>query len=153
MCVSAIPQGSVQGAQADVSAGRPPFVRMAYPTKLLRAAPGLQLTFGHHDAHGADGPLMDLQGGEVLHAPIRSFQNLHARVEAGQRVAEVTPEPGQNWHLKHVAAMDGAAAAEEWRRNSFPLLRPVGRGVTRLDFRLSRIGVQQAAFRRRHGSV
>lgn len=153
MCVSAIPQGGVRDAQAEVSAGRLPFVRMAYPTKLLlRATPGLQLTFGHHDAQGADGPLVDLRGGEVLHAPIRSFQDLHTRMETGQRVAEVTPEPSQNWHLKRVAAMDGAAVAEEWRRNSFPLLRPVERGATRLDFRLSRIGLRQAPFQRRYSS-
>ena len=132
-----------------VEAGQIPFAQGAYPTKLLvRARPSLQITFGHHDAHGLDAPLAALDAGEVLHAPIRSFDDLQHRAEAGRRVAVVTPEPNMNWHLKRIAAMGAHDLAVEWRANSFNPLRPARAGATRLDWRLARVAWQQRAFRR-----
>lgn len=149
MCVVALPAGSSGEGRARVSSGDLPFLRITYPTKvLLRTNPSLCISFGNHDASGTAGPLVPLIDGEILHAPMRSFERLHQRAEAGRRTQVVTPEPDQNWHLKRVAAMDEAALAEEWRKNSYRLLSPVRKGATRLDLRLSRVGLQQAKFRR-----
>lgn len=149
MCVAAVPVGMGVEGQARVSSGEVPFIRVAYPTKVfLRAAPCLTVTFGNHDASDTAGPLVPLVGGEILHAPMRSFERLHRRAEAGQRAAAVTPNPGHNWHLKRVAAMDMAALEREWSENSFSPIRPIQVGATRLDLRLARIGWQQTRFRR-----
>ncbi len=152
MLVAAVPAGSVADGRDMVSAGDIPFVRITYPAKLLlRAAPSLRIAFGNHEAFDTAGPLAPLRTGEILHAPIRCFERLRQRAEAGRRVEAVTPEPGQNWHLKRIAAMDAAALAEEWRRNSFQPLSPVQKGATRLDARLCHVGLQQAGFRWRFG--
>ena len=152
MCVSARPTGSVASAQAAVTRGEIPFVRMVYPTKLLvRATPSLRIAFGHHDASETLGPLVPLERGELLHAPIRSFQHLLARIDTGRRVQAVTPAPDQNWHLKRIAAMDQAALEVEWRRNTYSPFWPIHRQHSRLDLRLSAIGRRQAGFRRRFG--
>ncbi len=149
MCVAALPTGSVTSAKDAVMSGEISFVEMTYPTKLLvRTGPSLEITFGHHDVRGALGPMVPLEGGELLHAPIRSFQDLKSRLDTGRRVQIVTPEPDQNWHLKRLLYMDEAGLAEEWRRNSYSPLWPVQRGRSRLDFRLSSIGRRQAGFRR-----
>ena len=74
---------------------------------------------------------------------------MRRRAEVGRRAEVTTPEPGQNWHVRRVAAMDAAALDEEWRRNSYALLRPVLPGKTRLDTRLCRVGLQQSRFSRR----
>ncbi len=143
MCVSAVPFGSVSDGRAAVEAGRIPFVRINYPTKLLlRAKPGLQLHHGHHEASGVAGPLVPLERGMVLHAPIRSRQDLRCRIEHGRRVAQVMPDPSQNWHVKRIAAIGEAGLAEEWRSNSFVPMRRLPEGM-RWDLRLSRIGVRQ----------
>ena len=148
MAVAAVPTGSVADAQALVEAGEIPFIRITYPTKVvLRAAPSLEISFGSHDATGTAGPLVKLIEGELLHAPMRSFDSLHQRAESGRRTQLVTPEPGQNWHLKRVTRMDPAELEIEWRKNSFSLLRPAATG-TRVDWRLSRIARRQAGFRR-----
>jgi hypothetical protein len=133
---------------AAVNSGRIPFVRINYPPKVfVRATKELRIAFGYHGAEGTSGPLVPLEAGEVLHAPIRSFANLRRRMEAGRRTHAVTPGADQNWHLKRVAAMDEAALAAEWRRNAFSPLRPGTPGESRLDFRLARIGLAQSGFR------
>ena len=150
MWVSAVPSGEPGDAHREVASGRLPFVRMRYPNKLLlRTTPTLLIGFGHHDAEGTAGALLHVEGPEVLHAPIRARADLQSRAETGRRVAEVTPEPGQNWHLKRVAAMDPRALDLEWRRNSYAPLWPVAPGRLRLDLRLSHIGLRQHGFRRR----
>ena len=147
MCVSAEPFGAVSDGRSAVTSGAIPFVRINYPTKLfLRATPQLQIAFGHHDATGTAGPLVPLADGCLLHAPIRSMSGLRRRMESGRRAAEVSPDPGQNWHNKRVAAMSEVELAEEWRRNTYAPLHPAQRGSTVLDFRLSRIGLRQAGF-------
>lgn len=149
MWVAAVPVGVGFEGQARVSSGEVPFIRVAYPTKvLLRTAPSLSITFGNHDASGTAGPLVPLVGGEILHAPMRSFERLHRRAEAGRRAEVVTPNPGHNWHLKRVTAMDATGLEQEWRQNSFSPLQPIRSGATRLDLRLARVGWQQGGFRR-----
>lgn len=149
MAVAAIPTGSLPTDEAEVTAGKVPFVRITYPTKLLvRAAPALAIAFGNHDATGAAGPLVPLPEAEILHAPLRAFDRLHRRAEAGRRSYVTTPEPGQSWHIKRVAEMDAAALEREWQENSFPILRPTARGRTSLDLRLTKVARQQARFRR-----
>ena len=151
MLVAAVPVGSAADARARVGSGEIPFVRSNYPTKLLlRTAPSLRLTFGHHDAAGTAGPLIDLAAGELLHAPIRSPGCLRRRMAAARRVEHVTPEPGQSWHLKRLLPMDDAELAQEWRANSFSPLHPVRAGQTRWDTRLSHIAVRQLGFARRY---
>lgn len=149
MAVAAIPTGSMPTDEAQVTAGKVPFVRITYPTKILvRAAPALAITFGNHDATGTAGPLVPLPDAEILHAPMRSFDRLHRRAEAGRRSHVTTPEPGQNWHIKRVAEMTAAALEQEWRRNTFSILHPARKGQTRWDLRLTKISRQQAGFRR-----
>ena len=149
MAVAAIPTGTMPTDEAAVSNGTLPFVRITYPTKILvRATPALTIAFGNHDAAGTAGPLVSLPEAEILHAPLRAFDRLHRRAEAGRRSYVTTPEPGQSWHIKRIAEMDTAALEREWRHNSFSLLHPVKKGETRLDLRLTKVSRQQAAFRR-----
>jgi hypothetical protein len=149
MCVSAVPQGLAEDGFALVTDGKLPFVRISYPTKLLvRASPSLQFDHGHHNAEGLAGPLIPLEGGEKLHAPIRSFGDLHRRVEAGRRVGAVSSNPSWSWHLKRLAHMKPSELEREWRENSFHPLRPLAAGVAQLDWRLALIALQQARFRR-----
>ena len=149
MAVAAIPTFSLPTDQAQVTAGAVPFVRITYPTKImLRAAPALAIDFGNHGATDIAGPLVLLPEAEILHAPLRAFDRLHRRAEAGRRSRITTPEPDQSWHIKRVAEMDKAALEREWRSNSFSLFHPVTRGQTQLDLRLSKISRQQAGFRR-----
>jgi hypothetical protein len=150
MCVAAIPYGSLDDGFALVRDGHIPFVRSTYPHKLLlRAAPGLQLGSGHHTAKGLAGPLVQLDDGELLHAPIRSFSGLHRRRETGKRIkmAKVAPLPTQSWHLKRLVDMDAGALAHEWRSNTFHPLHPAQAGATRLDWRLVRIALGLTRFR------
>lgn len=149
MCVAAIPAGSPADGQAWVTAGTIPFIRIAYPSKvLLRADPSLTISFGNHDATGMTGPLTPLTEGVILHAPMRSFDRMQRRAEAGRRAQIVTPEPNQSWHVKRIAAMNAEALEADWRANTYPILRPALKGIRRWDRRLSRIGTQQASFRR-----
>lgn len=150
MCVAAVPSGLTTEAQARVCSGEIPFVRMAYPNKLLlRATQSLQISFGNHDAENTRGPLIAMTNGEILHAPIRAASRLHQRAETGRRVESVTRDPGYGWHVKRVAAMDRLALKHEWRRNSFMPFMPLQKGAARRDWRLFRIAWQQRAFSRR----
>ena len=152
MCVAAIPFGSVADGEVKVGSGEIPFVRITYPSKqLLRTSASLEIAFGNHGADHTAGPLATLEDGQVLHAPIRSPAHMRRRAEVGRRAEVTTPEPGQNWHVRRVAAMDATALEEEWRRNSYSPLRPVLPGETRWDTRLCRVGVQQSRFSRRFG--
>ena len=154
MCVAAIPFGSVADGKVKVGSGEIPFVRITYPSKLLlRTAASLEIAFGNHEADHTAGPLATLEDGHILHAPIRSPRHLRRRAEAGRRAEVMTPDPGQSWHLKRVAAMDAAALDEEWRRNTYAPLRPVLAGDTRLDTRLCRVGLQQSGFSRRFSRI
>ena len=149
MAVAAIPSGTMPTDAARVGAGTLPFVRITYPTKiLLRATPALTVAFGNHDAAGTAGPLVPAPDAEILHAPLRAFDRLHRRAEAGRRSYVTTPEPEQSWHIKRIAEMDTAALEQEWRQNSFSLLHPIRSKETRFDLRLTKISRQQTAFRR-----
>ncbi|MGI4802712.1 MAG: glycosyltransferase family 2 protein [Janthinobacterium lividum] len=149
MAVAAIPSGTLPTDAARVGAGTLPFVCITYPTKLLlRATPALTIAFGGPDAAGTAGPLVPTTDAEILHAPLRAFDRLHRRAEAGRRSYVTTPEPNQSWHIKRIAEMNAAELEPEWRRNSFSLLHPITRGETRLDLRLTKIARQQTAFRR-----
>lgn len=154
MGVAAVPFGSVADGRGMVGSGEIPFVRITCPSKLLlRTAASLEIAFGNHDASHTAGPLAALEDGVILHAPIRSPGHLRRRAEVGRRTEAVTPDPGQSWHVKRIAAMDTAALDEEWRRNSYAPLRPVLPGKTRLDLRLCRVGLQQSGFSRRFGRI
>lgn len=149
MAVAAIPTGTMPTDAARVGAGTLPFVRITYPTKiLLRAAPGLTVAFGNHDAAGTAGPLVPAPDAEILHAPLRAFDRLHRRAEAGRRSHVTTPEPEQSWHIKRIAEMDTVALEQEWRQNSFSLLHPITAKQTHFDMRLIKVSRQQATFRR-----
>ena len=149
MAVAAIPTGTMPTDAARVGAGTLPFVRITYPTKILvRASPALTVAFGNHDAAGTAGPLLPLPEAEILHAPLRAFDRLRRRAEAGRRSYVTTPEPSQSWHIKRIAEMNAAALEQEWRRNSFSPLHPITKNETRFDLRLTKVSRQQAAFRR-----
>jgi glycosyltransferase involved in cell wall biosynthesis len=148
MIFRALPEGTPEQARRLVEAGLP-FLRMAYPPKLvLRANRALVLQWGQHHADGlgielAPAPLCDL-----LHAPIRARQDLESRAEAGRRFGEVLPDPEAGWHLKRIAAMDRRALDAEWRANSAGPGCLLGGGY-RLDLRLRRIALRQRGFRER----
>src|SRR5206468_984246 len=101
MIFTARPAGTPTEARALVEAGAIPFVRGRYGAKaLLRASASLRLARGGLGAAGMAGPLAPLPGPELLHAPIRSRDDLDSRVAQRHRVLELDEGPNVSWHLK-----------------------------------------------------
>jgi len=148
MAFRALPYGSMEEAKLLVEQRSLPFVRINYPPKVLvRAAPGLRFSRGQHSAEGIVAPLADECLAELLHAPIRSRDDLANRVEHGRRLLNVAPDPDTGWHLKRLISLGEDRLDEEWRANSMGW-RSVCRGGFRLDLRLARLGLRQRGFRR-----
>ena len=149
MAFRARPQGGILDGVGLVRDSALPFLRVNYPPKLLlRATASVALRRGQHDADGLDGELAPHPAAEVLHAPIRSRDDLDSRVAHGRRMAEVAPEPDTGWHLKRLVGMDGAALDAEWRANS---VRPGWRLTPGFQFdpRLCWLGRRLRRFRDR----
>ena len=143
------PHGRAEDGMELVSSGALPFVRMNYPAKLLlRGARTVTLERGQHRADGLDGALAALPLCDMLHAPIRSRDDLATRVRHAARSHEVAPDPGTSWHLKRLAPMDRAGLDVEWRLNSIHPAWPWRRGFG-FDLRLRRLAVGLREFRRR----
>jgi hypothetical protein len=146
MIFAARPAGAPTEARALVETGAIPFVRGRYGAKaLLRASGSLRLTRGGHGGAGMAGPLAPLPDCELLHAPIRSRDDLDSRVAHAHRVLELDEGPDVSWHLKRLVGMSPAALEAEWQANSYAL---PGREGLRLDLRLSRLGWRLRRFRR-----
>jgi hypothetical protein len=154
MWFSAVPYGDPVAARELVEGGTIPFLRMAYPPKLLyRAAAGLRLERGNHGAEGIAGPTRKLPGAEILHAPIRARDDLPPRLDHARRLMTMEPNPNIGWHFRRLAMLGEAGGlTREWRSNStFGGWLPGAerQRSLRLDLRLRRIGRQLFGFRRR----
>ena len=146
MLFKAVPSGTEQAARALVHNNGLPFLRCRYQAKIIvRASPGLRIYHGHHHADGLAGSFSPAPLAPVLHAPIRSRDDLHSRVSHGHRVLGLSDNPDASWHLKRLVEMDEAALDREWRINS--VRRPVDYGF-RFDPRLAWLGYRLSGFRK-----
>ena len=149
MMFAARPEGIQAQSRSLVLQHGLPLMRTSYPPKLLlRAAMTIALSRGQHHAEGLAGALAAEPLGELLHAPIRSRDDLQARVIHGRRVMELAPDPVTSWHVKRLIGMDRTALDAEWRANSIGSGWPFGAGF-RPDLRLSWLGRRLRPFRAR----
>ncbi len=147
MLFSAVPSGTEQAAPMLVHHEGLPFLRIRYPPKIIaRTSPGLRICHGNHHAHGLPGPLHPVPLAPLLHAPIRSRDDLATRVAHGERASDLRGGSDVSWHLRRLVGMNKAALDKEWRVNSVHRLRCRG---FRLDPRLAWLGCQLSGFRKR----
>jgi glycosyltransferase involved in cell wall biosynthesis len=146
MLFRAVPEGTEHSAHLLVHNDGLPFLRSRYQAKIIvRASPALRIYHGHHHADGLAGPIFPTPLASVLHAPIRSRDDLHSRVLHGRRVLDLSDDPDTSWHLKRLVEMDDTALDREWRINS--VCRPIDRGF-RFDLRLAWLGYRLSGFRK-----
>lgn len=114
-------RGTADEAQHLVETGQIAFAEMVYPPKLiLRASTTLTIGMGNHGGTGYDGPIVPTTGIVVLHAALRSRDQLAKMAEAGRRIAACNPDPGTGWHMRRWAAMEAdGRLAEDWPANSY----------------------------------
>jgi hypothetical protein len=116
------PVGPVANTRHLVESRSIAFVEMEYPPKCIaRASDSMDVHPGNHKITGVEGPQEATDAVRCLHAPLRSFEVLQAKVEQGRRVEEarVFPPTG-GWHVKRWRrlAREGELDAE-WNANSY----------------------------------
>ena len=146
MTFRARPACAESAAPALVARGALPYLRIAYPPKLLlRATADLAPLRGQHHADGTAGPLPATPVADVLHAPIRARDDLMSRVAHGERAMALDEAPETSWHLKRLVGMTRAQLDAEWRANSVAL--PGGARGYVPDTRLLRLALSLRGFR------
>ena len=146
MVFAAKPHHPWEKARDFVESGIIPFVRIAYPPKhVFRASDTLSLEPGCHGAQGLAGEIRLWPGAAFLHAPIRTFNDIHRRVEHGRRLAEADPDPAVGWHVRRLMHMSQAELRQEWRANTTRLGDIRGRSLS-FDPRLRQIARQLRGF-------
>ena len=133
--------GSTENAR-ELVAGGLPYVRIAYPAKLiLRADPAVSLNQGQHSANDFTGAITPSDEIAILHAPIRARRDLETRVEHAKRLGD---DPTKSWHLRRLRDFGPDELDREWKLNSVGVMpRP---GWIR-DDRLRRIAARQDSLR------
>lgn len=141
-------RGAADEARCLVETGQIAFVEMVYPPKLiLRASKTLTIGMGNHGAAGYDGPMEQSTGFVVLHAALRSRNQLAKMAESGRRIAATNPDPGTSWHARRWAAMEAdGRLAEDWPANSYRRGRLTIAGERRRCIRDDRIRTAVAPF-------
>jgi hypothetical protein len=155
MCFRTVPVGSTAEAHRMVAEKKIAFVQIRYPPKLVvRATKDLIVVKGNHAADHLAGEVRKTSEIEILHAPMRASDSIYRRRQHAGRVQSDDPEI--SWHLRRLLTIDGDGQLEaEWRANSIRWGRtgPAGSRVfARPDFRVTRIGLRQAAFAKAVGA-
>jgi predicted O-methyltransferase YrrM len=116
------PVGPVEHAPDLVQAREIGFVEMMYPPKWVsRATVALEIEEGNHVVTGLDGPARAAPNIVCLHAPLRCRAVLDAKVEQGQRIAELQRDLRQRaWHVLRWKQLAEAGSLDaEWAANSY----------------------------------
>jgi glycosyltransferase involved in cell wall biosynthesis len=86
----------------------------------FRATPELVIDRGGHSASGMSGPVEEVPGVTLLHAPLRSRACLARKAVHGDRLERAGCEGTQGWHVRHWArrSRDGTLDAE-WAAHAY----------------------------------
>ena len=114
-------RGSLEEAQALVTAGEIAYVEMCHPVKCLaRATPEIIVHPGAHDIDGVPGPQLGTDRIRCLHAGLRAREVLQKKAEHGRRLEHAGPPPDISWHIRRWARIvDAGALDAEWAANSW----------------------------------
>lgn len=105
-----------------VNAGAIAFLEMDYPPKVLfRATATASLEAGNHAVGGVRGARAETEDVVCLHAPLRAYAALEAKVEQAERVeSSGSFRPEQGWHVRRWQRLATEGRLEdEWRANSY----------------------------------
>jgi hypothetical protein len=115
------PVGPVERGEQLVETQQIAYVEHLYQPKWVsRALPGLALGWGNHTMRGPRELLHDTDALVCLHAPLRSFAVLEAKVDVDRPAADIDEYFDMAWHLRRWRrlAWEGRLEAE-WRANSY----------------------------------
>jgi hypothetical protein len=102
-----------------VERGEVPYVAIdGVPKVVTRLAADTTIAMGTHNATTSSGTTLDAPTLRVLHAPLRSFEQLRHKAENGRRVAAVHAGPNVGWHSRRFARLEAEDGLErEWDAN------------------------------------
>lgn len=115
------PVGPPKHAQNLVNSGKIAFVEKAYQPKWIsRPTEQISIKSGNHRIDGVRGPKETTDEILCLHAPIRSWTSLAARIGWAYRIDEAGFGPGQAKNMRRWGKLEEEAAIEmEWAANSY----------------------------------
>jgi len=116
-----LPVGPLERVRQLVEARQYAYVEMMYSPKFIsRPTASIQIAMGNHGVTDLPGPVEVTEKIVCFHAALRSRSVLQAKVEQGNRVAELGLGPEQGWHVRRWTRLAAEGRLEdEWRANSF----------------------------------
>jgi uncharacterized protein YukE len=118
---TATPVGPIERIEELVEAREISFVEILYPPKhVARASLSLEIRQGNHSVAGAPGPTEKTEDILCLHAPLRAFSVLRAKVDSERPAEHLEHQLRLAWQLRRWRRLAEHGALDgEWRANSY----------------------------------
>ena len=113
--------GALVDAHELVRSRRAAFVEVPFPAKwIVRSSPSLEIRRGSHEVFGVHGRSVQSNEIQCLHAPLRAKSVLGGRVEHGEQLAVMDPDPEIGWQVRWFRSAAAAGTLDaEWSANSY----------------------------------